>query len=80
LEVQARDDQHQDYEEEIEALIEDELVHLHQENERLQLEQEHMARRRAALEVVYDTFTGTTTRAAHCGSLIGGAKSRSHLA
>jgi hypothetical protein len=34
-------------EEKIEAIIEDELAHLHQENESLQLIHEHMARRKA---------------------------------
>jgi hypothetical protein len=44
LEVEAGDDQHHDSEEEIEALIEDELVHLHQENEHFRLVQEHIIR------------------------------------
>jgi hypothetical protein len=44
LEAKVGNDQHQDSEEEIEAIIQDKLISLHQENERLQLEQEHMAR------------------------------------
>jgi hypothetical protein len=50
VEVEAGDDQHHDSEEEIEALIEDELVHLHQENERFRLEQEHITRWRVVMQ------------------------------
>jgi hypothetical protein len=39
-ETKTQEDQQQDSEEEIEAIIEDELTHLRQENERLQLMQE----------------------------------------
>jgi hypothetical protein len=39
-----------DSEDEIEAIIEDELAHLCQENERLRLTQEHMARQRMVMK------------------------------
>jgi hypothetical protein len=42
--IKIQEDRQQDGEEEIKAIIEDELVCLRQENERLQLMQEHMAR------------------------------------
>jgi thiamine biosynthesis protein ThiC len=51
-EIEASNDQHQDSEEEIEVVIEDEFTRLHQENERLWLKQEHMAKRRAAMQWV----------------------------
>jgi hypothetical protein len=44
LEIKDCNDQQQDFEEEIEAAIAEELVFLHQENERLRLEQENMTR------------------------------------
>jgi hypothetical protein len=46
-ETKAQEDQQQDSDEEIEAIIEDELTRLHQENECLRLMQEHLARRKA---------------------------------
>jgi hypothetical protein len=49
-EIEAGSDQHQDSEEEIEVVIEDEFTRLHQENEHLWLKQEHMAKRRAAMQ------------------------------
>jgi hypothetical protein len=42
--IKIQEDRQQDGEEEIKAIIEDELACLHQENERLWLMQEHMAR------------------------------------
>jgi hypothetical protein len=45
--IEALEDLQQDSEEEIKAVIEDELVHLCQENECLRLMQEHLARRKA---------------------------------
>jgi hypothetical protein len=45
--IETQEDQQQDSEVEIEALIEDKLAHLHQQNERLRLMKEHMAKRRA---------------------------------
>jgi hypothetical protein len=33
-----------------------------------------MVRRLPILEMVYDTFTGTATRAAHCGSMLKGLR------
>jgi hypothetical protein len=45
--TKAHEDLEQDSEEEIKAIIEDELVHLHQENEHLRLMQEQMVRRKA---------------------------------
>jgi hypothetical protein len=42
--IETQEDLHQDSEEEIEAVIEDELAHLYQENERLCHMQEHLAR------------------------------------
>jgi hypothetical protein len=47
--IKIQDDQQQDSKEEIKAIIKDELVRLHQENERLWLMQEHMARRRVVV-------------------------------
>jgi hypothetical protein len=49
-EAEAQEDQHQDSEDEIEAVIEDELVHLRQENKRFRPVQEHMARQRAVMK------------------------------
>jgi outer membrane biosynthesis protein TonB len=49
-ETKAQEDQQQDSKEEIEAIIEDELVHLRQENERLRLMQELLARRKAMVK------------------------------
>jgi hypothetical protein len=46
-ETEIQEDQQQDSEEEIEAIIEDELVLLRQENERLRLMQEQLYRRKA---------------------------------
>jgi hypothetical protein len=46
-ETKAQEDQQQDSEEEIDTIIKDELAHDHQENERLRLIQEQMARRKA---------------------------------
>jgi hypothetical protein len=46
-ETKTQEDQQQDSEEEIKAIIEDELAHLRQENEPLRLIQEQMARRKA---------------------------------
>jgi hypothetical protein len=46
-ETEAQEDQQQDSDEEIEAIIEDELTCLRQENEHLLLMQEHLARRKA---------------------------------
>jgi hypothetical protein len=43
--IETQEDMQQDSEEEIEAVIKDELARLRQENERLCLMQEHMARR-----------------------------------
>jgi hypothetical protein len=48
LEIEYCNDQHQDYEEEIEATIAEELAYLWQENKRLRLEQESIMRLRAA--------------------------------
>jgi hypothetical protein len=45
--TETQDDQQQDSKEEIEAIIEDELTCLYQENERLRLMQEQLARRKA---------------------------------
>jgi hypothetical protein len=45
--TETQEDLQQDSEEEIEAVIEDELECLHQENERLRPVQEHMARQKA---------------------------------
>jgi predicted DNA-binding ArsR family transcriptional regulator len=45
--IESQEDQQQDSEEEIKAIIEDELACLRQENECLRLMQEHMARWRA---------------------------------
>jgi hypothetical protein len=42
--IETQEGLHQDSEEEIKAVIEDELVRLHQENERQRLMQEHLAR------------------------------------
>jgi hypothetical protein len=42
--IKIQEDRQQDGEEEIKAIIEDELACLHQENERLRLMQEHMAK------------------------------------
>jgi hypothetical protein len=42
--IKTQEDLQQDSEEEIKAVIEDELVHLRQENERLRLMQEHLTR------------------------------------
>jgi hypothetical protein len=50
LKAEADNDQHQDFEEEIEAVIEDELTLLRQDNERLLLEQERMTRQRARMQ------------------------------
>jgi hypothetical protein len=44
-ETEAQVDQQQDLDEQTKAIIEDELMHLHQENEHLWLIQEHLARR-----------------------------------
>jgi ABC-type Fe2+-enterobactin transport system substrate-binding protein len=44
--IETKEDMLQASEEEIEAVIEDELVRLHQENECLRLKQEHLARRK----------------------------------
>jgi hypothetical protein len=44
--IKTQEDQQQDSEEEIKAIIEDELACLHQENELMWLVQEHMARQR----------------------------------
>jgi hypothetical protein len=46
-EAEVQQDQRQDSEEEIKAIIKDELACLRQENEHLRLIQEHMARRKA---------------------------------
>jgi hypothetical protein len=46
-EIEAQEDQQQDSKEEIEAIIEDELACLHQENECLRLMREQLARRKA---------------------------------
>jgi hypothetical protein len=46
-ETETQEDQQQDSEEEIKAIIEDELARLHQENEHLRLMQEQLARRKA---------------------------------
>jgi hypothetical protein len=45
-ETKIQENQQQDLEEEIEAIIEDELVHLHQENECLRSMQEQLAKRK----------------------------------
>jgi hypothetical protein len=45
--IEAQEDLEQDSKEEIEAIIEDELARLCQENERLRLMQEQMVRRKA---------------------------------
>jgi hypothetical protein len=45
-EIEAQEDQQQDFDEEIKAIIEDDLMHLRQENEHLCLMQEHLARRK----------------------------------
>jgi hypothetical protein len=45
--TEAQEDLEQDFEEEIKAIIEDELAHLRQENEHLHLVQEQMVRRKA---------------------------------
>jgi hypothetical protein len=45
--IKIQEDLQQDSEEEINAIIEDELARLCQENERLRLMQEHLARRKA---------------------------------
>jgi hypothetical protein len=47
--IKIQDDQQQDSKEEIKAIIKDEPVRLRQENERLWLMQEHMARRRVVV-------------------------------
>jgi hypothetical protein len=47
-ETKTQEDQHQDSKEEIEAIMEDELAHLYQENECLRVMQEQLARRKAA--------------------------------
>jgi hypothetical protein len=44
--IEIQEDQQQDSKEEIKTIIKDELARLRQENECLQLMQEHMARRR----------------------------------
>jgi hypothetical protein len=49
LEAEVSNDQHQDSEEEIKAIIENELTRLCQENERLRLEQKHMVTQRATM-------------------------------
>jgi hypothetical protein len=45
--TEAQEDLEQDFEEKIEAIIKDELVHIRQENEHLRLMQEKMVRRKA---------------------------------
>jgi hypothetical protein len=47
---EAMEDTQHDSKEEIEAFVEDELVHLRQENELLQLEQEQMIRQRIVMK------------------------------
>jgi hypothetical protein len=49
-ETKTQEDQQQDSEDEIEAIIEDELVCLRQENERLRLMKEQLARRKAMVK------------------------------
>jgi hypothetical protein len=49
-ETEAQEDQHQDFEDEIEAVIKDELTHLCQENKCLWLVQEHMDKRRVVIK------------------------------
>jgi hypothetical protein len=48
--TETQDDLQQDFEEEIKAIIEDELVCFRQENERLRFVQEHMARQKAMVK------------------------------
>jgi hypothetical protein len=50
-ETEIQEDQHEDLEEEIEAIIEDELARLRQENGCLWLMQEHLARRKAMVKI-----------------------------
>jgi hypothetical protein len=49
-ETEAQEDQQQDSDEETKAIIKDELTRLCQENEHLQLMQEHLARRKAMVK------------------------------
>jgi hypothetical protein len=49
-ETEAQEHQQQDSDKEIEAIIEDELMCLRQDNERLRLMQEHLARRKAMVK------------------------------
>jgi hypothetical protein len=51
-ETETQEDQQQDSEEEIKAIIEDELACLYQENEHLQLMQEQLARRKVMVKRV----------------------------
>jgi hypothetical protein len=49
-ETKAQEDQQQDIDEEIKAIIEDVLMHLRQENEHLWLMQEHLVRRKVMVK------------------------------